>query len=328
MKKQIQNAIVGVLIIAVLLGVTIWFMRSPGENYLQGQVDATQINVASKIPGRIDDIFVKEGDKVTKGQVLLQIGTPEIDAKLVQAESMKNAAQAMDDIAKVGAREEEKQAVYNLWQQAKAAADFAEKTYKRVENLYNEKVIPAQQKDEAYTKYIAAQEAEKAAHASYRMVEKGARVQDKQAALALVHQAQGAVDEVQILKREGAVKAPQNGEIATIMPNKGEIVNSGYPVVNLVDLDDVWVFFNIREDLMQYFKMNQKFNATIPALGNESIELEVRYIAPQGDYATWSATKTKGDFDMITFLIKAYPTTKVDGLRPGMSALVVESSLK
>ena len=328
MKKQVQNAIVGVIIIGVILGVTIWFMRSPGENFLQGQVDATQINVASKIPGRIDDIFVREGDKVTKGQVLLQIGTPEIDAKLFQAESMKNAAQAMDDIANVGAREEEKQAVYNMWQQAKAAADFAEKTYKRVENLYNEKVIPAQQKAAAYTKYIAAQEAEKAAHASYRMVEKGARKQDKQAALALVHQAQGAVDEVQILKREGAVKAPQNGEIATIMPNKGEIVNSGYAVVNLVDLDDVWVFFNVREDLMPHFKMNQKFHATIPALGNQSVELEVRYIAPQGDYATWSATKTKGDFDMITFLIKAYPTTKVDGLRPGMSALVVESSLK
>ncbi|MDR0229731.1 MAG: efflux RND transporter periplasmic adaptor subunit [Flavobacteriaceae bacterium] len=328
MNNKIVSAIVGVVVVAGILGVALWYMNAPTVSYIQGQVDATQINVASKIPGRIEDILVKEGDQVKAGDVLMHIGTPEIDAKLLQAESAKKAAQAMDDKANKGARGEEISATYNLWQQAKAGAELAEKTFARVENLYKEKVIPAQKRDEAYTQYKAAQEVEKAAHAKYQMVLKGARSEDKAAALAMVGQAQGAVNEVLSLKGEGVVKAPQSGEVVTIMPNKGEIVNSGYPVVNLVDLDDVWVFFNIREDLMPKFKKDAKFEATFPALGNEKIELQVKYIAAQADYATWSATKSKGDFDMKTFLIKAYPTKKVTGLRPGMSALVVENSLK
>ncbi|MDR2224331.1 MAG: efflux RND transporter periplasmic adaptor subunit [Flavobacteriaceae bacterium] len=328
MNNKIVSAIVGVVVVAGILGVAMWYMNAPTVSYIQGQVDATQINVASKIPGRIENILVREGDQVKAGDVLMQIGTPEIDAKLMQAESARKAAQAMDDKANKGARGEEISATYNLWQQAKAGAELAEKTYARVENLYKEKVIPAQKRDEAFTQYKAAQEVEKAAHAKYQMVLKGARTEDKTAALAMVGQAQGAVNEVLSLKGEGVVKAPQGGEVVTIMPNKGEIVNSGYPVVNLVDLEDVWVFFNIREDLMPKFKKDTKFVAIFPALGNEKIELQVKYIAAQADYATWSATKSKGDFDMKTFLIKAYPTKKVDGLRPGMSALVEESSLK
>ncbi|MEK6450630.1 MULTISPECIES: HlyD family secretion protein [Myroides] len=327
-RNKIVSAIVGLFVIVVILTVSLWYMSAPTESYIQGQVEATQINVASKIPGRISDIYVKEGEQVKAGQVLLQISTPEIDAKLTQAESVQKAAQALDDKANKGAREEEIQAAFNMWQQAKVGAELAEKTYARIENLFNEKVLPAQKRDEAYTQYKAAQEVQKAAHSQYQMALKGARVEDKTAAMAKVHQAMAAVEEVKILQGEGQVKAPQNAEVLTIMPNKGEIVNSGYPVVNLVDLSDVWIYFNIREDLMPKFKMNTKFTVSIPALGQDNIELEVKYIAAQGDYATWSATKAKGDFDMKTFLIKAYPTTKVEGLRPGMSALVLESSLK
>lgn len=327
-RNKIISAIVGLVVIVVILVVSLWYMSAPTESYIQGQVEATQINVASKIPGRISDIYVKEGEQVKAGQVLLQISTPEIDAKLSQAESVQKAAQALDDKAKKGARAEEIQAAFNMWQQAKVGAELGEKTYARIENLFKEKVLPAQKRDEAYTQYKAAQEVEKAAHSQYQMALNGARVEDKTAAMAKLHQAMAAVEEVKILQGEGEVKAPQGAEILTIMPNKGEIVNAGYPVVNLVDLSDVWVYFNIREDLMPKFKMNSKFEVSIPALGNEKVELEVKYIAAQGDYATWSATKSKGDFDMKTFLIKAYPTTKVEGLRPGMSALVLESSLK
>lgn len=327
-RNKIISAIVGLVVIVVILVVSLWYMSAPTESYIQGQVEATQINVASKIPGRISDIYVKEGEQVKAGQVLLQISTPEIDAKLSQAESVQKAAQALDDKAKKGARAEEIQAAFNMWQQAKVGAELGEKTYVRIENLFKEKVLPAQKRDEAYTQYKAAQEVEKAAHSQYQMALNGARVEDKTAAMAKLHQAMAAVEEVKILQGEGEVKAPQGAEILTIMPNKGEIVNAGYPVVNLVDLSDVWVYFNIREDLMPKFKMSSKFEVSIPALGNEKVELEVKYIAAQGDYATWSATKSKGDFDMKTFLIKAYPTTKVEGLRPGMSALVLESSLK
>ncbi|MHC5353387.1 HlyD family secretion protein [Myroides sp. LJL115] len=328
MKKNIINALVGILIIGVVLGVSLWYMAAPDQSYMQGQVDATQINVASKIPGRVEEIFVIEGQDVKKGDVLMQISTPEIDAKLAQAQALEKAAQAVDDKVKAGARKEEVQAAFNMWQQAKTGMDLAKSTYERVQNLYDEKVVPAQKRDEAFAQYKASMEMEKVALSNYTMIKDGARVEDKKAALAIVEQTQAGVQEADIFKSEGQVKAPRDGQVLTIMPNAGEIINAGYPLVNLVDLDDVWVFFNVREDLMPHFKMHTQIPAIIPGLGNQEVMLEVRYIAAQGDYATWSATKTKGDFDMKTFLIKAYPTTKVEGLRPGMSALIDQKNLK
>jgi len=328
MKNKIINAVLGVFVILVILGVALWYMNAPTVTYLQGQVEATQINVASKIPGRIDSILVKEGDFVQADQLLAIISTPEIDSQLSQVESMKTAAVAIDEKVDKGARSQEILATYNIWQQAKAAKELAHKTYTRLENLYNDKVVAAQTRDEAYTQYQVALNAESAAKANYEMVKSGARPEDKAVAKAQVNQAQGAVNSINILKSEGHVKAPQSGEVLTIMPNKGEIVNMGYPIINLIDVDDIWVYLNIKETLLDKFKMGTKFEAMIPGLGNQKITLEVRYVAAQGNFATWNATKSKGDFDMRTFLIKAYPVNKVKGLRPGMSALIDEAELK
>lgn len=328
MKNKVINALLGVFVILVILGVSLWYMSADSVSYLQGQVEATQINVASKIPGRIEQILVKEGDKVEADQLLAIISTPEIDSQLSQVKSVRTAAEALDEKVDAGARTQEVLATYNIWQQAKAASELALKTYKRVENLYEDKVVPAQKRDEAYTQYQVALNAESAAHANYEMVKSGARPEDKKAAKAQVNQAQGAVNTITILKNEGHVKAPRAGEVLTIMPNSGEIVNMGYPIINLVDVDDIWVYFNIKEVLLSKFKLGTKIQAIIPGLDNQKIELEIKYVAAQGDYATWNATKSQGDFDMKTFLIKAYPVNKVDGLRPGMSALVDEADLK
>ena len=151
-----------------------------------------------------------------------------------------------------------------------------------------------------------------------------ARVEDKTAAQALVAQAQGVITEVNAYKDGAKVFAPADAEIQTIIPNEGEIVNAGYPVMNLIDTQDEWVVFNIREDKMADFKIGTKFKGIVPALGNQEIEMEVKHIAVQADFATWTATKSKGDFDKKTFAIKAYPTQKVKDLRPGMSVLVSE----
>lgn len=328
MKNKIINALVGVFIILVILGVSLWYMSAPSITYLQGQVEAKQINVASKIPGRIEQILVEEGDMVEVDQLLAVISTPEIDSQLAQAKSIKTAAEAIDEKVDKGARSQEILATYNIWQQAKAAKELAHTTYKRLDNLYKDKVIAAQKRDEAYTQYQVALNAESAAKANYDMVKSGARAEDKKVAKAQVNQAQDAVNTVTIIKNEGHVKAPRKGEILTIMPNTGELVNMGYPIINLIDVDDVWVFFNVKEKILSKFKMGTKFEAIIPGLDNKKVMLEVRYIAAQGDYATWNATKSQGDFDMKSFLIKAYPTQKVEGLRPGMSALVNEADLK
>ena len=290
-KKNITGLIITIAVFAVVLILSIYFFSNREPVYLQGQVEAKQINVAPKVPGRVKAIYKQEGDQVHKGDLLLELESTELDAKLSQAE---------------------------------AAAQLAEKTYQRVSNLYNEKVLPAQKKDEAYTQMVALQKQAEAAKSQYEMAKNGARVEDKTAARALVAQAQGVITEVNAYKDGAKVFAPSDAEIQTIIPNEGEIVNAGYPVMNLIDTQDEWVVFNIREDKMADFKIGTKFKGIVPALGNQEIELEVKHIAVQADFATWTATKSKGDFDKKTFAIKAYPTQKVKDLRPGMSVLVSE----
>ena len=321
-KKNITGLIITIAVFAVVLILSIYFFSDREPVYLQGQVEAKQINVAPKVPGRVKAIYKQEGDQVRKGDLLLELESTELDAKLSQAQAARMAAQAQSDKAQSGARTEQIRGAYNVWQQAKAAAELAEKTYQRVSNLYNEKVLPAQKKDEAYTQMIALQKQAEAAESQYEMAKNGARVEDKTAAQALVAQAQGVITEVNAYKQGANVFAPADAEIQTIIPNEGEIVNAGYPVMNLIDSSDEWVVFNIREDKMANFKIGTKFKGIVPALANQEIELEVKHIAVQADFATWTATKSKGDFDKKTFAIKAYPTQKVKDLRPGMSVLV------
>ena len=321
-KKNITGLVITIAVFAAVILFSIYFFSNNEPIYLQGQVEAKQINVAPKVPGRVKAIYKKEGDRVQKGELLLELESTEIDAKLSQAEAARSAAQAQSDKAQRGAREEQIQGAYNVWQQAQAAADLAEKTYQRVSNLFNDKVLPAQKKDEAYTQMVALQKQAEAAKSQYEMAKNGARDEDKTAAQALVAQAQGVITEVNAYKDGAKVYAPADTQIQTIIPNEGEIVNAGYPVMNLIDTNDEWVVFNIREDKMVNYKEGTKFKAIVPALGNQEIELEVKHIAVQADFATWTATKSKGDFDKKTFAIKAYPTAKVEGLRPGMSVLV------
>ena len=323
-KKNITGLLVTMAVFAVVISLSIYFFSNSEPTYLQGQVEAKQINVAPKVPGRVKAIYKQEGDQVHKGDLLLELESTELDAKLSQAEAARLAAQAQSDKAQRGARTEQIQAAYNVWQQAQAAADFAAKSYERVNNLYNDKVLPAQKKDEVYTQMVALQKQADAAKSQYEMAKNGARVEDKTAAQALVAQAQGVITEVNAYKDGANVFAPADAEIQTIIPNEGEIVNAGYPVMNLIDSSDEWVVFNIREDKMADFKIGTKFKGIVPALANQEIEMEVKHIAVQADFATWTATKSKGDFDKKTFAIKAYPTEKIKDLRPGMSVLVSE----
>ncbi|MXV38879.1 biotin/lipoyl-binding protein [Flavobacteriaceae bacterium Ap0902] len=325
-KKDVLSLLIAVLVFGAVIALSLYFFNQKEPSYLQGQVESKQINVAPKVPGRVKEIYVVEGDFVKEGQLLLELESTEIDAKLAQAEAAKLAALAQSNKAQAGARSEEIQGAYNQWQQAKAAAELAEKTYERVSNLFNDKVLPEQKKDEAYTKMQASKRQERAAYSMYQMAKNGARSEDKDAASALVAQAEGAISEVEAYKEGAKVFAPAAAEIQEIIPNQGEIVNAGYPVMNLIDTKDTWVIFNIREDKLATYKIGDKFTATIPALGNQTIELEVKHIAAQGDFATWNATKASGDFDRKTFEVKAYPTTDIKGLRPGMSVLVLDDA--
>ncbi|MEI6677656.1 MAG: efflux RND transporter periplasmic adaptor subunit [Mariniphaga sp.] len=289
---------------------------------IQGEVEATQIKVASKLAGRIDSLAVKKGDEIGAGMLLFTISSPELEAKFSQVSAVRQAAGSQRDKAFNGAQKEDIQAAYNSWQMALAAAEFAKKTYSRIQNLYEDGVIPEQQKDEVETKMKAAGETEKAAHSLYEKARNGSRFEDKNAAGALVLQADGVISEVSSYLNERRITAPIRGEIANVLAERGELIPAGYPVVTIVDLSDVWVTFNLREDLLAAIQKGSLIPARFPALGMKEIMLKVIYINVLGDFATWNATKTRGDFDMKTFEIHALPVNQTEGLRPGMSAIV------
>ena len=323
MNKTKHYVIAGaILAVIIFIGFAIWIVAKPIPLEVQGEVEATQVKVASKLIGRIDSLLVHKGDDVQAGTLLFTLSSPELDAKYLQASAVRKAAGAQKEKADNGAQKEDIQAAFNSWQTALAAADFAKKTFQRVDNLFKSGVVAEQQKDEAETRMKAAVETEKAARSLYDKAKKGARYEDKASAGALVMQADGVLTEVSSYLTETRIFAPVNGEIANIISERGELVPAGYPVITIVDLADVWVTFNLREDLLASIQKGSTFKARFPALGMKEVLLKVNYINALGEFATWNATKTSGDFDMKTFEIHAVPVDKVDGLRPGMSALV------
>lgn len=322
--KNRRNFLIIIGIVAGLIILTIagWVLLKPVPLMVQGEVDAKEIKVASKIPGRIAKILVKEGQAVKKGDTLILINSPEIRAKMEQARAAQKAAGAQRDKADKGARTQEVEAAFNMWQKAKAGSELATKTYQRVKNLYNDGVVPLQKLDEAEANMKASKTTEEAAKAQYQMAEEGARKEDKSAATALWEQASGVVAEVEAYMDATVITAPSDGEVVTIVSEEGELVGTGFPIITLVDLSDEWVTFNLREDLMPKVRMGMEIPAIVPALGNKEVNIKVDYINALGEFATWHATKTSGDFDQRTFEVRAVPAMKIDGLRPGMSVLV------
>ena len=319
-----NRIIIGISIIIALSLFSIigWFVFQPADLIIQGEVEATEVKVASKLVGRIAKTHVKEGQQVKKGELLLELDSPEIHAKLEQVTALQKAATAQNLKANNGARDEQVEGAFNLWQKAKAGSDLMEKTYARVLNLYNEGVVPEQKKDETETKMKAAQLTENAAKSQYEMAKQGARYEDKSAALALVEQADGAVKEVNSYLSETTLNAPISGEISSIIAEEGELIGSGLPVISIVNLEDSWITFNMREDLLSKIKKDTEFTAKFPALGNQEIKLKVTYIKALGNFASWRATKASGSFDMKTFEVRAMPVEAHKDLRPGMTAVV------
>lgn len=324
MKNKNRFLLMLIIIIVIAVGVLIgWYINKPEVPMLQGEAVAQSYKVSSKLVGRVDSLSLRKGDIIKKGDFVFSLRVPEVEAKLSQAKAMLAAASAKDMMAIKGARPEEIEAVYNMWQKSVAGLTFAEQTFERVRNLYDEGVVPAQKYDEASASLKASQTTELAARAQYQMVKQGARKEDKTAAKALVAQASGGVSEVEAYLKDATQYSPANGEVSSVIAEKDELVNAGYPVVMILDLEDIWFSFNIKETLMPKFKMGDTYDIYVPALA-QTIPCKIAYIAPEAQYATWSATRATGDFDIRTFNIELRPTSKTTGLRPGMSGLIKE----
>lgn len=323
-KYSVNNmmlAFIAVLVAVGLVALAGFFLLTPPDEVIMGQAEATTIRISGKVPGRIASYRFNEGDQVKAGDTLVFLSTPEVQAKLMQVEAVKAAAEAQHAKALKGARDQEVTAAYEMWQKAQAGLTIAKKSYDRVRNLYEKGVMSAQKKDEAEANYNAMVATEKAARSQYEMAKEGARKEDKAAAAALVNQASGALAEVESYVEESALVAPIDGEISERFPEVGELIGTGAPIMNIADLTDMWVSFSIREDLLSQVKVGNEVKAFVPALDNQEITLKVYYMKDMGTYAAWKATKTTGQYDAKTFEVRARPVQPVEGLRPGMSVI-------
>lgn len=309
-----------VLLLAALALVGFLFLTPPAE-ILEGQADATSVRVSGKLPGRVVEFYVNEGDSVHAGDTLVHIHSSLAEAKLMQAEAMQRAAAAQNEKVDAGTRKQIVQSAYELLQQAIAAKNITKKTYDRLEALCSQGVISEQKRDEAFAAYQSAQAAEAAARSQYQMAKEGAQKEDKESAAAMVNVARGGVKEVEAVLEDQYLTAPCDGQIDVIYPNVGELVALGAPIMDVLRLDDKWVVFNIRETYLKDITMGKEIDIEIPALGGLKTTAKVYYIRDMGTYAVWRATKVTGDWDTRTFQVKARPVNPIPDLRPGMTVI-------
>lgn len=314
-----------VVLVVIVLGITVigFFFMKPEPEVIQGEVEVNELRVSGKVPGRVAKFLVTEGQMVRQGDTLVLLDSPEVEAKLLQAKAAERAASALSEKAANGAREEQIKSAYEMWQKALAGLEVAKKSYDRVLNLFEKEVVPAQKKDEAEANYKAMLATEQAAKLQYELAKKGAAEEDKSAAKAQLSRARGAVAEVRSYLSETVLLSPIDGEVSEIFPQRGELVGSGAPIMNIADVADVWVTFNIREKDYQKFAKGSEFKAFVPALGNKELTLKVFFVKDMGAFAAWKATKVSGEFDSKTFEIRAVPVD-AEGLVPGMSVIVKE----
>ena len=323
-KQQHNNillAILGFAAVVIIVALIGFFALGRNPEIIQGQVEVTEYRVSSKVPGRILELRVKEGDYVKAGDTLAIIDAPEVRAKMEQAQSAQSAAAALELKAQNGARKEQIQGAYSVLQQAKAGYEIAEKSYNRIQRLYDEGVMSAQKRDEVYANYKAMEAQMKAAQSQYDMAVNGARMEDKLAAAAQVGRAKGAVNEVTSYIHETVQIAQKEGEVADVYPKVGELVGTGSPIMSIAVMEDMWGTFNVREDQLNGMQVGSEFTVFVPAF-NKDVKMKVYFMKDQGSYAVWKATKANGQYDLKTFEVKARPTEKIDGLRPGMSLII------
>lgn len=320
--KSISIAFIVILAVTVVVSALGMILMSRQPLVLQGQIEATEIRISGKLPGRIDSFLVREGEWVKAGDTLVVINSPTIEAKYRQVNALEQVAQEQNKKIDAGTRSQIVATALQLWNKTQSDLTLAKTTYQRILALYKDSVVTSQRKDEVEAMYKAAQAAERAAYEQYQMAVDGAQREDRASARSMVEAARSTVDEVSALLVDSRLTAPEDGQIATIFPKRGELVAPGTPIMSLVVMSDAHCVLNVREDLMPLFKMGGTFKADVPAIGKKDVEFRIYYISPLGSFATWKSTKQTGSYDMQTFEIHARPTQSVEGLRPGMSVLL------
>lgn len=326
-KKKSYNLLIGIIaLLAIVAAVMLagYIMSKPDPIVLQGQAEAAEYRVSGKVPGRVEKFYAGEGDFVHKGDTLVKIESPEVQAKMAQAMAVKSAAEAQKNKAMKGARQEQIASAYEMWQKALAGEEVMKKSFERTSRLYGQEVVSAQKFDEVQAQYKAAKATSAAAKAQYDMAVKGARKEDIETVEALVDQAAAALAEVESYLGELYLTAPADGVISARFPKPGELVGQGAPVMAVTDLNDAWFTFSIREDMLHGLRLGDELRVKVPALGDTVYTTTVSYMNVMESYATWRATLDTGKYDAKTFEVRTVPVRRIDGLLPGMTAIVVD----
>jgi HlyD family secretion protein len=315
----LPSIIVAVVITAVAT-LSIWYLVRPQPLLVQGEVDATRFDIAARVDGRVGEIPVVRGQNVDSGAVLVRIDNPETIAKNEQALAAKIVAEAQLANIHAGTRVEVIAARKAALERAEASVVLAQKTYDRVSQLAEHGNAPIARLDQATDALHEAQRAVDQARSAYEQAVNGYTKEEREIALANVGKAVADIKAVQSIIDQMVVYAPVASQVYQRNVEPGEYVSPGVPLVTLIDLNDLWIHFDLREDLVRTLKTGDRFGVQVPALADRRISVEVKLIATKGEYASWRATRATGDFDLRTFAIRAYPVEKVPELRPGMSA--------
>ena len=319
--KALLVALSVVVIACIILAIVGFLFLNKPADIIEGQADATSVRISGKLPGRVMDIYVSEGDMVHAGDTLVHIHSSLAEAKLMQAEGMETVARTQDRKVDAGTRIQIINSARGLVEQAEAAVTITKKTYDRLQNLYSEGVISEQKRDEAKAAYDAAVAGRDAAKSQLELAIAGAQKEDKESAAAMVNVAKGGVAEVQSMLEDQYLVAPCDGQIDQIYPEVSELVMLGAPIMSLLKTSDKWMTFNVREDLLKDMPLGGEIEVMIPALDKKKVKAKIYYSRDLGRYATWQATKATGQWDSKTFEIKARPLEDLPELRPGMTVV-------
>lgn len=316
-KKYLLLALLPILLAVIIFG--LWKSYQPTPIELQGRVEAETIQVATKVPSRIEEIYVEEGQRVKKGDVLVRLNSPEIAAKKQQATAALQSALALQSTAERGSQEENVASLYANWQSLKAQQNLATVSYQRGENLFKEGVISRQRRDELYAASQSALEMTEAAYQQYARAKRGSTPQQKSSADAQVDIAQAALNEANALEAETELLAPVNGTVSKTYGKISELVATAVPVVSLIE-EKMWVSLNIREDQYAPFQKLESIQGYIPAL-DQTASFQIKSISAEGEFATIKTTRQTGGYDVRSFKLHLLPTQTMPELKVGMSVL-------
>ena len=313
-------SIIVAVVAAAVAALSIWYLVRPEPLLVQGEVDATRLDIAARVDGRVAEIPVERGQDVGAGAVLVRIDNPETIAQLAQMSAAKVVAAAQLANINAGTRAEVIAAQKAALERAQASVVLAQKTYDRIRELAEHGNAPQARLDQATDSLHESERMVDQAKSAYEQAVNGYTKEEREIAEASVEKAAADIKEVQSIVDQMVVYAPLASQVYQRNVEPGEYVSPGVPLVTLIDLADTWVHFDLREDLVKTIKVGDRFGVRIPALGDRRITVEVKLIATKGEYASWRATRATGDFDLRTFSVRAYPVERVPELRPGMSA--------